>query len=191
MYYTGMDPFTKEPVYIAKSLKDRKMQRALMQFFKPENYFEVREALREAGRHDLIGNGCDCLIPAQPPREAIERRRDLAGEQFRGEYVHRIGQSKRTGQTERQGKERNSEQRSRGKGRQAETPNQSKRKQGRGETSLPDLPSGRKRKNDSRPGDRLNQGKQNKRKGARKQSRYAPGQGYRPDRKAKRLRDSE
>mgnify|MGYP001235088476 CR=1 FL=1 len=90
MYYTGIDPFTKEPVYVARSLKDRKLQRALMQFFKPENYFEVREALRQAGRHDLIGPGCDCLIPSKPPKEAIERRRKLAGQQFQGEYVHRI-----------------------------------------------------------------------------------------------------
>ena len=74
MYYTGIDPFTKQEVYVAKGLRDRKMQRALMQFFKPENYFEVREALIEAGRTDLIGSGCDCLIPAQPPKEAIEAR---------------------------------------------------------------------------------------------------------------------
>ena len=39
------------------------MQRALMQFFKPENYFEVREALEQAGRTDLIGGGCDCADP--------------------------------------------------------------------------------------------------------------------------------
>src|SRR5262249_7024765 len=45
MYYTGLDPFTKQPVAVAKGMRDRKMQRALMQFFKPENYFEVREAL--------------------------------------------------------------------------------------------------------------------------------------------------
>src|SRR5579859_3242199 len=56
-------------------MRDRKMQRALMQFFKPANWFTVREALVEAGRQDLIGNGCDCLIPAQPPKEAIEARR--------------------------------------------------------------------------------------------------------------------
>ena len=49
MYYTGIDPFTKQAVYIAKHLGDRKLQRALLQFFKPENYFEVREAL-DAGR---------------------------------------------------------------------------------------------------------------------------------------------
>ncbi|MFN9959690.1 MAG: DUF3362 domain-containing protein, partial [bacterium] len=56
MYYTGLDPFTKKPVHISKTLKDRKLQRALMQFFKPENYFEVREALTLAGRQDLIGS---------------------------------------------------------------------------------------------------------------------------------------
>ena len=55
------------------------MQRALMQFFKPENYFEVREALLKAGRADLIGSGCDCLIPAQPP-QAGDRGAAAAGE---------------------------------------------------------------------------------------------------------------
>jgi hypothetical protein len=50
------------------------MQRALMQFFKPENYFEVRKGLIEAGRGDLIGSGCDCLIPAHPPKDALEAR---------------------------------------------------------------------------------------------------------------------
>jgi hypothetical protein len=78
MYYTRIDPFTKQEVYVAKGLRDRKMQRALMQFFKPENWFTVREVLVEAGRQDLIGNGCDCLIPASPPKEAIEARRRRA-----------------------------------------------------------------------------------------------------------------
>jgi uncharacterized radical SAM protein YgiQ len=80
MYYTGIDPFTKQQVYVAKGLRDRKMQRALMQFFKPENWFTVREALTQAGRQDLIGNGCDCLIPAQPTKEAIEARRQRAND---------------------------------------------------------------------------------------------------------------
>ncbi len=80
MYYTGLDPFTKQEVYVARQLRDRKLQRALMQFFKPENWFTVREALIEAGRQDLIGNGCDCLIPAQPPKEAIEARRKRAND---------------------------------------------------------------------------------------------------------------
>ena len=88
MYYTGLDPFTKQPVTIARHLRDRKLQRALMQFFKPENYFEVRRALEQAGRQDLIGRGCDCLIPEKPPREALEARRRDANRRFRGEYVH-------------------------------------------------------------------------------------------------------
>jgi uncharacterized radical SAM protein YgiQ len=77
MYYTGIEPFTKKPVHVAKGLRDRKMQRALMQFFKPENYFTVREALIESGRTDLIG-GCEGLIPADPPKEAILARRKQA-----------------------------------------------------------------------------------------------------------------
>jgi hypothetical protein len=51
-----------------------------MQFFKPENYFQVREALMQVGRQDLIGSGCDALIPAQPPKEAIEARRRRAND---------------------------------------------------------------------------------------------------------------
>jgi uncharacterized radical SAM protein YgiQ len=85
LYYTGIDPFTKKEVKVAKGMRDRKMQRALMQFFKPANYFTVREALLEAGRADLIGNACDCLIPAQPPKEAIEARRRQANRAVGGD----------------------------------------------------------------------------------------------------------
>jgi uncharacterized radical SAM protein YgiQ len=90
MYHTGLDPFTGEEVYIAKHLRDRKLQRALLQFFKPENYFEVRQALLSAGRSDLVGAGCDCLIPAQPPRKAIEARRERANDAARGDHYHSI-----------------------------------------------------------------------------------------------------
>jgi hypothetical protein len=91
MYHTGLDPFTGQEVYVARNLKDRKLQRALLQFFKPENYFEVREALLKAGRADLIGSGCDCLIPAQPPRAAIEARRHRANRELgEGRYVHTV-----------------------------------------------------------------------------------------------------
>ncbi len=78
MYYTGLDPHTKKPVAIARNMRDRKMQRALLQFFKPENYFEVRRALEQAGRQDLIGDGCDALIGHRPPKEALDRRRSDA-----------------------------------------------------------------------------------------------------------------
>ena len=96
MYYTGIDPFTGEQVYTAKALRDRKLQRALLQFFKPENYFEVREALMKAGRQDLIGSGCDALIGANPPREALKARMEKANRDVtEGRYVHQIdGKSK-------------------------------------------------------------------------------------------------
>jgi hypothetical protein len=100
MYYTGIDPFTKEEVYVAHGLKDRKMQRALMQFFKPANWFTVREALIQAGRADLLGAGCDCLIPAQPPKEAIEARRQRANpaagsEEVEGDHYHTVANPSR------------------------------------------------------------------------------------------------
>ncbi len=74
IYYTGLDPKTLTPVPVAKKLKDRNMQRALLQFFEARNWFEVRDALVEAGRKDLIGEGPDCLIKAFPPTEAKEKR---------------------------------------------------------------------------------------------------------------------
>jgi Domain of unknown function (DUF3362) len=91
MYYTGIDPFTGETVATATKLNDRKMQRALLQFFKPENYCEVRKALLEAGRGNLIGSGCDSLIPARPPRMALQARREFANKSLsEGRYVHTI-----------------------------------------------------------------------------------------------------
>src|SRR5215471_15678571 len=95
MYPTGFDPFTMKPVYIAKHLRDRRLQRVLLQFFKPENYFEVRKALEQAGRQDLIGNGCDCLIPDNPPKAALSRRRRKANEDLRDKQGDHIRGGKR------------------------------------------------------------------------------------------------
>ena len=55
MYYTETDPLTMEPVYVAKTMHEKKMQRALLHFHKKENRTLVRQALRETGREDLIG----------------------------------------------------------------------------------------------------------------------------------------
>jgi uncharacterized radical SAM protein YgiQ len=90
LYYTGIDPFSKKPVMVAKGMRDRKMQRALMQFFKPENWFTVREALIEAKRTDLVGDGCDCLIPANPPKQALEKRRHDAQRAVEGDHYHTV-----------------------------------------------------------------------------------------------------
>ncbi|WP_126937637.1 YgiQ family radical SAM protein [Veillonella sp. CHU740] len=63
MYYTGINPLTGEPVYVAKKGRDKAMQRALMQYKREENYDLVKEALLKANRRDLIGFGPLCLIP--------------------------------------------------------------------------------------------------------------------------------
>jgi hypothetical protein len=85
MYWTGLDPQTLEPVNTVTRLGDRKVQKALIQFFKPENWFAIHKALMEAGRSELIGGGPQCLIPQNPPREAVEARRREAREST---YVH-------------------------------------------------------------------------------------------------------
>ena len=67
MYYTGVDPATMKKVYIPKDPHEKAMQRALIQYRDPKNAKLVREALKEAGREDLIGFGKECLIrPAGP-----------------------------------------------------------------------------------------------------------------------------
>jgi uncharacterized radical SAM protein YgiQ len=62
MYWTGEDPLTGEAVHVARGERERAMQRALLQFKKPENRELVREALILAGRRDLIGKGPKCLV---------------------------------------------------------------------------------------------------------------------------------
>lgn len=62
MFYTGLDPFTMKKVYVPKSPKEKAMQRALLQYKNPENRRLVEEALRLAGRGDLIGYGERCLL---------------------------------------------------------------------------------------------------------------------------------
>lgn len=63
MYYTGMDPRTGEKVYVPKNYHEKAMQRALMQYFMPQYRDLARQALRKAGREDLIGFGGDALLP--------------------------------------------------------------------------------------------------------------------------------
>ena len=75
MYYTGIHPDTMQPVYVARTPHEKRLQRALMQCRKKSNYDLVREALQTAGREDLIGFGPECLI--KPTKEeAIAAKRD-------------------------------------------------------------------------------------------------------------------
>lgn len=70
MYYTEVDPRTPnlDKLYVAKNPHEKAMQRALIQFYKPQNYELVLEALRKANRNDLIGFGPNCLIKPRTTR---------------------------------------------------------------------------------------------------------------------------
>jgi len=92
MYYTGLDPRTMKPVYVPKSPHEKAMQRALIQYRNPKNYDLVVEALRKAGREELIGFGKNCLV----------RPRKLASEKQGNKNE---GQSKK--QSQRNDKQRN------------------------------------------------------------------------------------
>lgn len=68
MYYTELDPYTLEHVFVPKTPSQKAEQRALLQYFKPQNKPIVLKALRDCGRTDLIGNGKNCLIYAPEPQ---------------------------------------------------------------------------------------------------------------------------
>jgi uncharacterized radical SAM protein YgiQ len=91
MYWTGIDPFTGESVHVPKSPKEKAMQRALLQYRNPKNRRLVEQALREAGREDLIGKGPKCLIPRAPvAKKGSPRAKKRPGTQKR----RRPGQQK-------------------------------------------------------------------------------------------------
>lgn len=77
MYYTGLDPRTMAGIYVARSPEEKRLQRALLQWRRPQNRAAVLAALKKAGREDLIGYGPDCLIRpdshAKPPRPADKK----------------------------------------------------------------------------------------------------------------------
>ena len=66
MYYTEIDPLTMEPVYVAKGLREKKLQKALLFYWNKEWWEMAREALTRVGREDLIGGGPKCLVPSAP-----------------------------------------------------------------------------------------------------------------------------
>jgi hypothetical protein len=73
MYHTGLNPLTMEPVFVVKNPHEKALQRALTQYYDPDNYELVKEALLREGRTDLIGFGPECLIR---PRKMKERGGD-------------------------------------------------------------------------------------------------------------------
>ncbi|MBQ5661786.1 MAG: YgiQ family radical SAM protein [Clostridia bacterium] len=94
MYYTGINPLTMKAVYVATDYHEKQLQRALLQYNRPQNADLVREALTKAGRTDLIGYGQECLV-----RPAGGERRPSDGKRQKG-----AGQTKQTNPRERGGK---------------------------------------------------------------------------------------
>jgi len=74
MYHTGIDPFTRQPVYTAKDLREKRLQKALLLYWDPAHHDEAREALIKAGRGDLIGTKPHCLVPPASGKGALPIR---------------------------------------------------------------------------------------------------------------------
>lgn len=78
MFYTGRDPLTGEAIYVPRTAREKILQRAVLLSHKPEFHRKAREALREAGREDLIGYGRECLVPPEKgarPTAARKKRK--------------------------------------------------------------------------------------------------------------------
>lgn len=108
MYYTGIDPRTMTEVYVPKSYEEKQMQRALLQYKRPENHNLVRKALIIAERTDLIGSGPKCLISDKSHKKgeykngkAIERKSGFR--KGKGRIEKRSGGSDRRGHKTRSG----------------------------------------------------------------------------------------
>jgi len=75
MYYSGFDPYTKKPVHVERGGMERSRQRALLLYWKKDEWPHVREALQTWGRSDLIGKGPECLVPPGAAYGAWKRKR--------------------------------------------------------------------------------------------------------------------
>lgn len=82
MFYSELDPYTLEKVYVAKNPRDKAMQRALMRYFDPKNQQIVEEALIKARRTDLIGNSPDCLIKGSNKFNSSQRQNKSSNNRF-------------------------------------------------------------------------------------------------------------
>jgi radical SAM superfamily enzyme YgiQ (UPF0313 family) len=87
MYHTGTDPLTMKPVYTARGLREKKLQKALLLYWDPAQQPLTRAALVEAKRRDLIGRGPHCLVPPgplpPPQSHSARKRRTHAGKPSR------------------------------------------------------------------------------------------------------------
>ena len=88
MFYTELDPYTMKKVYVPKTAEEKGMQRALLQYFKPENRRRCIEALIKAHRTDLIGMGKDCLVKPDEQYSAYLREKAAKQQAGKGGQAH-------------------------------------------------------------------------------------------------------
>ncbi len=88
MFYTGLDPYTMEEVYVPRTPKEKAEQRALLQYFKPENHRIVHDALIKAGRRDLIGTGKNCLVTPLTTLQS-NKKKSKHGTITKGKVTHK------------------------------------------------------------------------------------------------------
>lgn len=88
MFYTELDPYTMKKVYVPKTAEEKGMQRALLQYFKPENRRRCIEALIKARRTDLIGMGKDCLVKPDEQYSAYLREKAAKQQSGKGSQAH-------------------------------------------------------------------------------------------------------
>jgi hypothetical protein len=104
MYATGLDPLTGKKVYVAKDYHEKQLQRALLQYSRPQNADLVREALRLAGREDLIGMGKECLVRPERPTASPTYGKKRPGQKGGGVQYNGHRPSGRPAQQEPRGK---------------------------------------------------------------------------------------
>jgi uncharacterized radical SAM protein YgiQ len=71
MYHTGIDPLSGEPVAVVRDLREKRLLKALILWWDPAQWKLAREALKKAGRADLIGRRPDCLVPPESADHAV------------------------------------------------------------------------------------------------------------------------
>ena len=104
MYYTGLNPLDMKPVYVVTDYHEKQLQRALLQYNRPENADLVREALIKAGREELIGFGEECLVRPAGARGGNNRgARGVQGGDRGSSRAKSGGAGSKSGNTKSQG----------------------------------------------------------------------------------------
>ena len=104
MYYTGINPLNMKKVYVTTDYHEKQLQRALLQYNRPQNAPLVREALTKAGRTDLIGSGPECLVRPEKTAAPTAPKRSAGKKPTVKKHMHPVGKVdvKRTGNHTRQ-----------------------------------------------------------------------------------------